>query len=61
MAKGKKKTTKKTVKLDKDIIASMAAEFRDKLLNLVKEGIEEEAMKHFLFVILSFSFHYESV
>ena len=41
MAKGKKKTTKKTVKLDKDIIASMAADFRDKLLKLVKEGIEE--------------------
>ena len=41
MAKEKKKTTKKTVKLDKDIIASMAADFRDKLLKLVKEGIEE--------------------
>ncbi len=41
MAKGKKKTTRKTVKLDKDIIASMAADFRDKLLSLVKEGIED--------------------
>ena len=41
MAKEKKKTTKKTVKLDKDIIASMAVDFRDKLLKLVKEGIEE--------------------
>ena len=41
MAQGKKKITKKTVKLDSDIIASMAGEFRDKLLNLVKEGIED--------------------
>jgi len=41
MAKGKKKTTKKTVKLDKDIIASMAVEFRDKLLNLLREGIKD--------------------
>lgn len=41
MSQGKKKITKKTVKLDSDIIASMAGEFRDKLLNLVKEGIED--------------------
>lgn len=41
MAKGNKKTTQKTVKLDRDISASMAGEFRDKLLNLVKDGTKD--------------------
>jgi len=39
MAKAKKKPTKKTVKPGKDIIASMADGFREKLLKLVEQGM----------------------
>ena len=35
-----KKTTKKTVKPGKDIVASMAEDFRKKLLKLVDQGIK---------------------
>ena len=41
MAKAKRKVTKKTVKPGKDIVASMAEDFRKKLLNLVKQGIQD--------------------
>lgn len=41
MAGTKKKTTKKSVKPGKDIIASMADDFRKKLLKLVKDGVKE--------------------
>ena len=41
MAGAKKKITKKSVKPGKDIIASMADDFRKKLHKLVKDGIRE--------------------
>jgi anti-anti-sigma factor len=40
MANAKKKPTKKTVKPGKDIIASMAEDFKEKLLKLVEQGIK---------------------
>ena len=39
MAKGKK-VTKKTIKPGKDIVASMAEDFRNELLKLVDQGIK---------------------
>ena len=41
MAGKKKKVTKKNIKLSKDIIASMADDFRKKLRKLVKDGIKD--------------------
>ncbi len=41
MAKAKKKTTKKTIKPNKDIIAPMAEDFRKTLLALFEQGIIE--------------------
>ncbi len=41
MARAKKHSTKKVVKPGEDIIASMAGEFREKLLKLVEKGIKD--------------------
>ena len=41
MAGTKKKITKKTIKPGKDIMASMAEDFRKRLLKLVKQGIQD--------------------
>jgi anti-anti-sigma factor len=41
MVKGKTKPKKKIIKLDKNITASGARDFKDRLLNLVKDGIED--------------------
>ncbi|MBW2609239.1 MAG: STAS domain-containing protein [Deltaproteobacteria bacterium] len=40
MATARKKSTKKTIKPGKDIIASMAEDFKAKLLKLVEQGIK---------------------
>jgi anti-sigma B factor antagonist len=39
MVKARKRTTKKTIKPNKDIIAPMAEDFRKKLLTLLEQGI----------------------
>ena len=41
MAGARNKPIRRTVKPGKDIVASMAEEFRGKLLKLVKQGIKE--------------------
>ena len=41
MAGTRSKVTKKTIKPGKDIIASMAEDFRKRLLKMVKQGIKD--------------------
>jgi anti-sigma B factor antagonist len=41
MAGTRKKTTKKTVKPGKDIVASMVGDFKDKLLKAINQDINE--------------------
>ena len=44
MTRAKKKVGQKTTKPGKDIVASMAEDFREKLLKLVEKGIKDMAI-----------------